>query len=123
MPRPCLCISRSTSTGRPGAWRRGHQGLRDGPPLGRFDFGRLEARIAGNAAVIQLAECQLPKLDVAGSNPVGRSTSPGVTVTNRSPRRTFDDPVLLQPRMRQWRADHGRPLPLEMPMPKPELEF
>ena len=30
---------------------------------------------AGIAGVIQLVECQLPKLDVAGSSPVARSSS------------------------------------------------
>ena len=35
------------------------------------------ARLAiSRAGVTQLAECQLPKLNVAGSNPVSRSTFP-----------------------------------------------
>jgi hypothetical protein len=33
------------------------------------------AAILKNAGVIQLVECQLPKLDVAGSSPVARSLS------------------------------------------------
>ncbi len=33
----------------------------------------LHSALKSNAGVIQLVECQLPKLDVAGSSPVARS--------------------------------------------------
>src|SRR4029079_9326770 len=43
---------------------------------GGWRAGRRLARLAlSRAGVTQLAECQLPKLNVAGSNPVSRSTS------------------------------------------------
>ena len=41
----------------------------------RVEGGRGGGYIAGNAGVIQLVECQLPKLDVAGSSPVARSSA------------------------------------------------
>ena len=40
--------------------------------LGR---ARSFTELASTAGVIQLVECQLPKLDVAGSSPVARSVS------------------------------------------------
>src|SRR4029079_10042625 len=46
-----------------------------GVRVGGGRAGRLRARLAlSRAGVTQLAECQLPKLNVAGSNPVSRST-------------------------------------------------
>ena len=46
------------------------------PPFG-LSCRQRPARIAASrAGVTQLAECQLPKLNVAGSNPVSRSNSP-----------------------------------------------
>ena len=59
-------------------WRHTH---RDAKPLtiGRdraVALGRADCRMSSSrAGVTQLAECQLPKLNVAGSNPVSRSTS------------------------------------------------
>lgn len=42
--------------------------LREGYILDRWP-------LVGSAGVIQLVECQLPKLDVAGSSPVARSVT------------------------------------------------
>jgi hypothetical protein len=52
------------------AGRLGLQGARE-PLAGRSPVAKLAVSRAG---VTQLAECQLPKLNVAGSNPVSRST-------------------------------------------------
>jgi hypothetical protein len=38
-----------------------------------------QALPCGDAGVIQLVECQLPKLDVAGSSPVARSLTQQLT--------------------------------------------
>jgi hypothetical protein len=43
----------------------------------RFDKADRAARIRSTGGRNSVAECQLPKLDVAGSNPVGRSTASG----------------------------------------------
>src|SRR5947209_19816411 len=42
--------------------------------MASFSFLRARLNLVGLAGVIQLVECQLPKLDVAGSSPVARSS-------------------------------------------------
>ncbi len=42
--------------------------------VGVLPTGRIRAKPSNRAGVTQLVECQLPKLNVAGSNPVSRST-------------------------------------------------
>src|SRR5436305_967215 len=64
--------------------------MRDGPDdetvAGPFLF---VLPIRGSAGLTQLVECQLPKLDVAGSNPVSRSTMSRTSVRRRRLRRRF----------------------------------
>ncbi len=62
--------SASTVIGGAGALNSTHR-LSDGWRLAR----RIARLAVSRAGVTQLAECQLPKLNVAGSNPVSRSTS------------------------------------------------
>ena len=53
------------------------------------DWPRPKTRIGGTSGRNSVAECQLPKLDVAGSNPVGRSKLEGVTAPAVAPFRMF----------------------------------
>ena len=71
-----------------------------GAPRRRRGFGRdladpgLPARMqSSRAGVTQLAECQLPKLNVAGSNPVSRSTFPQTCSGATTPGEACPNPV------------------------------
>jgi peptide/nickel transport system substrate-binding protein len=77
-----------TSTARPGGWSGRRAAMRPSRAttwpsrtrssrMQRVDFGEAGARIARERGRNSVAECQLPKLDVAGSNPVGRSIREG----------------------------------------------
>ena len=63
---------------RGGGWAAGRRAPRAprAPSAGERVFSccrRVATLCSGDAGVIQLVECQLPKLDVAGSSPVARS--------------------------------------------------
>ena len=60
----------------------------DEPSLvGALQPGDIEWLVDESAGVIQLVECQLPKLDVAGSSPVARS--PGLVARFQLGKRPF----------------------------------